>query len=544
MAKQHALSEIKHNIKHNDLIKARLVMDHLPEVDKKDQNAILDALLEAENEFAVQVLCYLLAKYQHYAQKYPLVFDNLMTKSLNCPHVIIKGISRDNLEKRTYIRLAGELNLQSALPTLLDEMLRSQDKIDQFAILETLGALSNPDAIEMVTEFLYVEDLDLLTIAIQTLGQIGTHEAIRPLARLMGKGEKTDRLILDVFAIQQTEFCLIKLNEALRSPKVQIRNYARDHLVNIGAKGIPLLIDNLFEKNVDHQIISLSILQIIGDESTALAVRKLINQKPAEANVRFAAYETLAAISNRKGDYVLANGLVDLDGNVRMAASIAIDKNLDNSLVIGVVNMVERAGEESEWITKAVIDAAAVKLFEGLLISNDFVKIAVKYLSGPIHEDIRTLFLKRLKKAGKVEEVARIQQRISENKREIKGNVCAVDDSKMILNIYRSIITELGYEPFLFEEPAKALEWLQNEKPDYLCSDLNMPEITGIELIKEVRKLYSKQQLPIFLVTTQDQKQDNITAREAGATEIIQKPFNTAIISELFKKFGPKKQRG
>ncbi len=544
MDKQHALDEIKNNIKHNDLIKARLVMDHFPEVDSKEQTAILNEIFEAENEFIVQVLCYLFAKYQNYAQKYPLAFGNLMTKSLDCPHIIIEGIKQNNLEKRTYIKLAGELSLHSALPTLLDEMLRSQDKIDQFAILKTLGALSNPDAIEMVTEFLYVEDLDLLTIAIQTLGQIGTHEAIQSLARLLGKEAKTDRLILDVFAIQKNEFCLIKLNEALRSPNVQIRNYARVQLVKIGAKGIPLLIDNLFEKDVDHQIMSLNILQVIGEESTALAVRKLINQKPVEANVRFAAYETLADISNRKGDYVLANGLVDLDGNVRMAASKAIDKNLDNSLIMGVINMVERPGEESELITKAIIDAEAVKLFEGLLISNGFIKIAINYLSGPIHEDIRSLFLKRLKKVGKVEEAAKIQQQISKNKRVIKGNVCAVDDSKMILNLYRSIITELGYEPILFAEPAKALDWLQHEKPNFLCSDLNMPEITGIELIKEVRNLYSKEQLPIFLVTTQDEKQNNMTAIEAGVTEIVQKPFNTEIISKLFIKFGPKKQQG
>ena len=130
----------------------------------------------------------------------------------------------------------------------------------------------------------------------------------------------------------------------------------------------------------------------------------------------------------------------------------------------------------------------------------------------------------------------RIKHLSQSQSKQLKGRVCVVDDSKMVLHLYRSIITELGYEVILFSEPLEAISWLKNNKPDFLCTDLNMPEITGIELIQEVRKKYSKKALPVFLVTTQNEIQDNKAAWKAGVNEIMFKPFDSKIISAAFNK--------
>ena len=476
MQTQHALQEIQYNIEHKDLIKAQLVMDHFTQIDPTEQKEILKALYTAGDEFSIQVLSYLLVK---------------------------------------------------------DE--ECSDEI-RYEILTNLGLLGNPSAIEAISEFLYVDNFEIIVAAIRAMGKIGTAEAIQHLSGFMGKDLKTDLIVLDVFASQQNEISLLKLNEALNAKSAQIRNHARVRLVSIGAKVIPILIDNLFGKDVDLQIISLNILQEIGDESAAKAVRKLINQKPSEPNVRFAAYETLANISVRKGDYVLANGLTDPDNSVRIAATKAIDGNLDPSLTNGVLNIFESSESEAEWISKAVIDTQAGNLFKGLMNSEKFINKATNYLSGDIDKDIKAFFVQLLKQEGKTELADEILLQTQKEKT-VKGRVCAVDDSKMILNIYRSIITELGYEAVLFSEPSKAIAWLMVEKPDFLCTDLNMPEITGVELIQQVRRRYSKEELPVFLVTTQDELQDNLSAKDAGVNEILQKPFNTEKIASVFKKF-------
>ncbi|MEJ2039055.1 MAG: response regulator [Desulfosarcinaceae bacterium] len=101
-----------------------------------------------------------------------------------------------------------------------------------------------------------------------------------------------------------------------------------------------------------------------------------------------------------------------------------------------------------------------------------------------------------------------------------------MDDSKMILNIYRSVLHNLGCDPEVFEFPAEAIEQARKTKPDLIFTDLNMPEISGVELTEQVRRRYSKEQLPVIMVTTQNECQDNEAARIAGVNAILHKPFN------------------
>jgi CheY-like chemotaxis protein len=70
-----------------------------------------------------------------------------------------------------------------------------------------------------------------------------------------------------------------------------------------------------------------------------------------------------------------------------------------------------------------------------------------------------------------------------------------------------------------------------------ILTDLNMPDITGIEFTKEIRQWYSKSELPIIMVTTQKEAQGNKAAYAAGVNDIILKPFTEAKIGKALAKF-------
>jgi CheY-like chemotaxis protein len=72
-------------------------------------------------------------------------------------------------------------------------------------------------------------------------------------------------------------------------------------------------------------------------------------------------------------------------------------------------------------------------------------------------------------------------------------------------------------------------------KPDLIFTDLNMPDINGVELAKAVRQVYSKEQLPIIMVTTQNECQDNEAAIKAGVNAILNKPFNERMLREAMQ---------
>jgi CheY-like chemotaxis protein len=70
-----------------------------------------------------------------------------------------------------------------------------------------------------------------------------------------------------------------------------------------------------------------------------------------------------------------------------------------------------------------------------------------------------------------------------------------------------------------------------------VLTDLNMPDITGVELTVALRKKYTPGQLPVIMVTTQNEAQDNEAAIRAGVNKIINKPFNAKSLKAAMDEF-------
>ena len=100
-----------------------------------------------------------------------------------------------------------------------------------------------------------------------------------------------------------------------------------------------------------------------------------------------------------------------------------------------------------------------------------------------------------------------------------------VDDSATILLSISNILTKAGYA---VEKAPNAQDGLAKfkagVKADLLITDLNMPGMNGIELIREVRKLPNYKFVPILFLTTESQQSRKLEAKEAGASGWIVKP--------------------
>jgi CheY-like chemotaxis protein len=281
---------------------------------------------------------------------------------------------------------------------------------------------------------------------------------------------------------------------------------------------------------------SLNVLGDIGDSAAIPAIRKLIHQQPEDPNVRFAAYETLGRLPLDKGVYTLAAGLDDPDDNVRNAAAKAIDRHYNAALAGGIRNLIRSSNLEALKIIAAIIDSQCKTIFLDLLEEDYFEDPAIDYMLDKSHPDVRSYFARILKNEGHNDLAKKIMpKKAAKEKATLK--VFAVDNSKMILNIYRTVLYNLGCESRLFEFPAKAIDRVQKEKPDVILTDLFMPDISGIDFTKAVRKCYSKSELPIIMVTTQKEAQENKAAYAAGVNDIIHKPFTESQIGKALAKF-------
>ncbi len=534
-----ALKELLFNIQQKDLIKARLVVEHLAGIDPATQKRMLFELSKCDDDFAIPLLAYLICCHPEITEQYPTLNELLLTKILDHPEVLIARLEIPVPESAIYLELAGQIREERTVPAIM-KLLTSTNEVSILEKgLQTLGDIGDSSAVNAVTEFLYADIRSLVVAAVRALGRIGTSTALQRLTERMGGDRELDAMIFEIFAQVQNDVALHKLNEMLQSHYAHLRNLAKKHLVSIGAKAVPLLIENMQMDDPDLVIHTLNVLGEIGDASAVHPVRKLLDNQPHDANIRFAAYEALGLLPLSHGAYSLAAGLHDPVANVRAAAARAVNGAFSDILAAGVKNMVRAGGDEAEAIIRTAIDVQADRIVLSLVNEPVFRQLGIPYLAVRVHRKIRDFFLELFRQEGYNEQAEMIEAeaaQVSSATIESRPLACAVDDSRMILKIYQNILHELGYEPVIFEFPAAALEWLEKEKPAILFTDLNMPEITGIELVEKVRHHYPREELPIIMVTTQNEMQDNEAALAAGVNDILAKPFTAETLKAAIEK--------
>lgn len=111
-----------------------------------------------------------------------------------------------------------------------------------------------------------------------------------------------------------------------------------------------------------------------------------------------------------------------------------------------------------------------------------------------------------------------------------------VDDSATILLSISNILTKAGFETEKAANAEEALRKFQSGvKVDLLITDLNMPGMNGIELIKEVRKLPNYRFMPILFLTTESQQSKRAEAKAAGASGWLVKPATAESLLNTIK---------
>ncbi len=114
--------------------------------------------------------------------------------------------------------------------------------------------------------------------------------------------------------------------------------------------------------------------------------------------------------------------------------------------------------------------------------------------------------------------------------------IMTADDSASVRQMVSFTLKERGYEVVEACDGRDALQKLGNGKVDMLITDLNMPNLDGIGLIKGVRALPACKFIPIIMLTTESQDARKQEGKAAGATGWIVKPFTPEQLLGVVKK--------
>jgi two-component system chemotaxis response regulator CheY len=116
------------------------------------------------------------------------------------------------------------------------------------------------------------------------------------------------------------------------------------------------------------------------------------------------------------------------------------------------------------------------------------------------------------------------------------STVLAVDDSVTMRQMVGYCLREAGYQVVEAVDGVDALAKLQAQRVDLVITDLYMPHMDGIELIKQVRALKSHRFTPILMLTTETQGGRKAEGQAAGATGWIVKPFEPQQLLKVIKR--------
>lgn len=117
--------------------------------------------------------------------------------------------------------------------------------------------------------------------------------------------------------------------------------------------------------------------------------------------------------------------------------------------------------------------------------------------------------------------------------------ILVVDDFSTMRRIITNVLRQLGFDNIVeAEDGAKALHILEGEQVDFVITDWNMPQMSGLDLLKAIRSNdnASKKDIPVLMVTAEALQENIVMAAKEGVNNYIIKPFDAKTLAEKIDK--------
>ncbi len=113
------------------------------------------------------------------------------------------------------------------------------------------------------------------------------------------------------------------------------------------------------------------------------------------------------------------------------------------------------------------------------------------------------------------------------------SKVVVIDDEPFILMMIEDKLRKAGIEVVTLRESINSIDVIRKERPDLIILDWMMPELSGIELCKILKKDPDMLDIPIFMLTAKGQDSDEQLGFRCGVTRYITKPFSPRALLDM-----------
>lgn len=116
-------------------------------------------------------------------------------------------------------------------------------------------------------------------------------------------------------------------------------------------------------------------------------------------------------------------------------------------------------------------------------------------------------------------------------------NVMVVEDNEKNRKLVRVVLKAKGYNIIEAATGEEALNLLKNQKPDIILMDIQLPDIDGLTLIKQIKASVITKDIPIIAVTAYAMKGDEQKILDTGCDAYVSKPINTQELPRIVEKY-------
>ncbi|MGH7204674.1 MAG: response regulator [Nitrospiraceae bacterium] len=114
------------------------------------------------------------------------------------------------------------------------------------------------------------------------------------------------------------------------------------------------------------------------------------------------------------------------------------------------------------------------------------------------------------------------------------AKILVVDDEPMMLNLLRTILIRLGHEVLMASGGQQAVELFRRDRPQVTILDLNLPDLNGIEVLRQIHG--TDPQASVIILTGAGTEAMEKQARELGVTDFLQKGFSLHGLGEALRR--------
>ncbi|MFH1077324.1 MAG: response regulator [Pseudomonadota bacterium] len=478
-----------------------------------------------------------------------MIEQTLMAVLVNCDKEVISGLKSSNTRtNRLAVQIAGQNRLASAVKTI-EEMAADETKSEILMdVISALASIKAPGSLSVFRRHINNQQELVSALCIEMVALYNDMESVDRLCGIVAEADLDPRpelcnlrvaKAIESLGVLKNEKAVVFLASKIHHKDPTARRLIQKTLVDIGPKIVQYLETIFIQDNIDNKIMVANVLGMLGDKKGGdILVTALDKGEASHPNVRFAIYEALGHIPFMKGIVCLMDGLMDKNDMVLMAVISSLDINVNLGVIDRIRKIINAGGEQGERLTKAIVASRALAIFNLLYNEEHMAALLVSAVSESGDSEVISAFRERLESISNraridAERLLNLPPVISARRR-----ILAVDDSKAMVLFYRSVGAGSNLDVTTASNGKEALDILnKREVFDIIVTDMNMPEMDGIEFTKKTRLIPSLMATPIIMVTTESEKSQIDLAKQVGVNAFVIKPFTPEIFIDRIKEY-------